>query len=46
MAAHKIDHLADSPAGNAALEATAVGVSRLSRLRAVLTWSEAETEGG
>ena len=45
MAADKIDDLAGSPAGDAALGATAVDVSRLSRLRAVLTWSEVEAEG-
>ena len=42
---NKIDHLAGSPAGEAALGATAVGVSRLSRLRAVLTWAEVDAEG-
>ena len=44
-ATHKIDHLAGSPTGDAALRETAVGVSQLSRLRAVLTWAEVEAEG-
>ena len=41
----KTDPLADSPTGGAALGAAALGVSRLSRPQAVLTWAEIEAGG-